>query len=178
MTQRGYIPERLPKIHFYKRQFRELTEQEVQQVWDMSVIHCRDWEIAHALDFNTKNWAEYREAHPEIQEFIDKARSQGATQLRRAQMVAALNGNTQMQIWLGRHILGQNWENRDTMQSGPIQLSDVSPESKQRLLELRNAIYKQPTEIEVEELTDVNSSDVSHPGTVGSASDDDHKTTD
>jgi hypothetical protein len=126
-----------------------LTDDELQELWNLSLIHTPDSEMAHKFNFNSREWITYKDKFPAIQDFIDKARAEGAYGLRRAQWDAALHGNTTMQIWLGRHYLGQN-EERMEVQMSQAQLSDISPETRQHLIKLRNAIYKPESEPEPE----------------------------
>lgn len=149
---------------------RHLNDREMQLVWELAEIHCSESEIAHALDFGYKTWLQYKEEHPEIQPFMDKAGAQGAAHLRRAQWDAAMHGNTTMMVWLGRAVLNQNQDVKANQNGTPNQLADISPEARQRLLELRDSIYNQQQPvIEVEaELTHVKNDDPpTHPGTLG-----------
>lgn len=141
----------------YQREIEwELTEVETQIVWDLAAIHCSDVEIAHSIGFSLANWLRHKMMYPAIQQMIDKAKAEGAANLRRAQWVAALHGNVTMQMWLGRAYLGQGREETLLQSTVPIQLGDVSPESKQNLLELREAIYREAEVVQVVELTSVN----------------------
>ena len=149
---------------------RPLTLREIQMIWDMALIHTPDIEMAHSLDFRFSVWIAYKVKYPEIQRLIEKGRAVGANGLRKAQFEAALHGNVPMQIWLGKCILGQNSTDFTQPSGQPAQLGDISLEAKQHLLELRNAIYKKPVEVEVE-LTDVKSE--VPPPHVGSSSLDD-----
>jgi hypothetical protein len=142
----------IPKIGHLSRE-HPLWEHELQMLWDMSLLHTPDNEMAHAFSFTTPNWILYKTQNPQIQQLINKARAEGSQNLRRAQWQNALSGNTNMQIWLGRHILGQGKEDFPTL-SQPAQLSDISPESKQHLIELRNAIYKEDEKVVEAELVE------------------------
>lgn len=129
----------------------------MEKLWELAALHSSDQDIAHYFNFNLKTWIVYKADHPEIQQLVSKARAVGAENLRKAQWNTALNGNVNMQIWLGRCILNQNREEM-FRQPEAAQLSDISPESRENLIELRNAIYgkseaDEPQEVE---LTHVN----------------------
>lgn len=64
---------------------------------------------------------------PEFQCFADASAlfaSEGRRNLRAAQMQAALNGNTTMQIWLGKQYLGQK-DAPEAEQPKPVQSKEV-----------------------------------------------------
>lgn len=130
-----------------------LTSEELAKVWELACIHSSDSEIAHSLDFTHQAWIVYRNNHPEVQEWVDKAKAYGAENLRKAQWASAMAGNVNMQIWLGRSVLGQGKD--EIVETGrQFQLTDVSEEAKRNLVEIRNAIYGDPEPKEIE-LTDV-----------------------
>jgi len=143
---------------------RPLNEREIKEVWEMSILHTPDIEMAYALDFRFPVWIAYKQKNPDLQDFINKGRAAGSNGIRKAQYEAALRGNVTMLMWLGRAVLGQN-RGTDSDVMVASQIGDVSPESKQHLLELRNAIYGQKTIDVPVELTVVNSD--SNPATGG-----------
>jgi hypothetical protein len=121
-----------------------LTEEELQKMEEMSTLHCSAWEHAYTLGMTTKAWHTYLRLHPDLETRLNAARARGARGLRAVQMKAALEGNTTMQVWLGRAILGQN---KDTIQALPgdqSSLTDLSEEAKQHLAELTSVIYNNP----------------------------------
>lgn len=151
-------PWHIPKIAKYSRE-HALFQHELEILWDMSLIHAPDAEVAHTFGFTIPNWIIYKTKNPQIQELINRARALGATNLRRAQFKSALEGNINMQIWLGRHVLNQGKEDFPNL-GQPAQLSDISPEARQHLLELRKAIYEtEPTNVIEIELAPVNQTD-------------------
>jgi hypothetical protein len=120
-----------------------LTPEEEAKVEEMSLLHCLAWEIAYTLHMTTKAWHDYLRFFPDLDLKLKAARARGAKGLRMVQMRAALEGNTTMQIWLGRAILGQN-KDQTTVSSVQTELTDVSEDAKKHLAELTSVIYNNP----------------------------------
>lgn len=76
----------------------ELNE---DQVYELAKLMCTHEEIAAVMGCHKDTIAD------RFSELILKGREEGKISLRRAQMKNALNGNTSMQIWLGKQYLGQ-----------------------------------------------------------------------
>jgi hypothetical protein len=126
---------------------RPLTDLEIERVRQLAALHTPDREIAHSLGFTLQNWRALKQRNPTLQILIHRARAESAEALRKAQFQSALSGNTSMQIWLGRALLNQNVSNDPEAGSYPQQpsLSDLSPEARQSLVDLRNQIYATST---------------------------------
>ena len=73
-----------------------------EEVHKLAVLWCTDKEIAEWFGIDT-NTLKYN-----FSDIITKGRSETKQALRRAQLKNALSGNTTMQIWLGKNILGQS----------------------------------------------------------------------
>jgi hypothetical protein len=121
-----------------------LTPEELQKLEELSVLHSSTWEHAYTLGMTVSAWKQYLEMHPDLQTTLNTARARGARGLRVVQMRAALEGNTTMQIWLGRAILNQNKDSSLTTETS-LQITDISEEAKQHLAELTSVIYNSPT---------------------------------
>jgi hypothetical protein len=89
-------------------------------------VHATDQEIAHHFGCSTRTLERRRQKDPEFAACFEKARADGKISLRRAQWKEALNGNSTMQIWLGKQELGQvDRVEHSGPQGGPIRLSHV-----------------------------------------------------
>lgn len=88
---------------------KDLTEKEWASVDYMITIHCTGEEIAGVLgmDYDTLNRNSKEQKGMPISEYIKQGTSKGKMSLRRLQWKSAENGNTTMQIWLGKQWLGQ-----------------------------------------------------------------------
>lgn len=73
-----------------------------EEVEKLAKLWCTDKEIAEWFGIDT-NTLKYN-----FSDIIIKGRSETKQALRRAQLKNALSGNTTMQIWLGKNILGQS----------------------------------------------------------------------
>jgi hypothetical protein len=122
---------------------RGLTDLELERVRQLAALHTPEREIAHSLGFGLQNWRQLKQQNPQLTLLINRARAESAEALRKAQFQSALSGNTQMQIWLGRALLHQNATNDPQDGSVPTAaaLSDLSPEARQSLRDLRDQIY-------------------------------------
>ncbi len=72
-----------------------------EEVEKLAKLWCTNQEIAEWFGIDT-NTLKYN-----FSDLIAKGRSETKQALRRAQLKNALEGNTVMQIWLGKNILGQ-----------------------------------------------------------------------
>ena len=72
-----------------------------EEVENLANLWCTNQEIAEWFGIDT-NTLKYN-----FSDLIAKGRSETKQALRRAQLKNALEGNTTMQIWLGKNILGQ-----------------------------------------------------------------------
>jgi len=70
-------------------------------------IDCTREEAAAVLRVGRTTLYEFFRKFPEAVEAFEEGREEGKASLRRAQFKSALNGNTAMQIWLGKQLLGQ-----------------------------------------------------------------------
>lgn len=83
-----------------------LSDKEIEQLGSLAAIGCTNDEISSVIgcswDTLDRNYAEV----------IKKGRDTMKASLRRAQFKAALEGNSTMQIWLGKQLLGQKEPDR------------------------------------------------------------------
>jgi len=101
---------------------RPRIEIDIENLRGLAVIHCTQDEIAAVLKISTstldrmladkdgKYWCAYKEGL-----------ASGKKSLRRAQVAAAMKGNSTMLVWLGKQILGQ----RDM--PDPLRIVDETP---------------------------------------------------
>lgn len=77
----------------------------------LCAIHCTQQEVCDWFEITDKTLSRWiRETYGEdklFSEVFRQKRGKGKISLRRAQYQNALNGNTAMQIWLGKQHLGQ-----------------------------------------------------------------------
>lgn len=106
---------------------KDLTEKEWASVDYMITIHCTGEEIAGVLgmDYDTLNRNSKEQKGMPISEYIKQGTAKGKMSLRRMQWKSAENGNTTMQIWLGKQWLGQ----KDTI-ANDVKVMNVNDEVK------------------------------------------------
>lgn len=88
---------------------RDLTESEWKQVKTCCEIHCTGEEIAAiiGIDYDTLNRNVIETHGVTFSDYFEQKSAGGKMSLRRVQYTAAQNGNTAMQIWLGKQWLNQ-----------------------------------------------------------------------
>lgn len=84
----------------------------------LASIMCSDDEIAQAAGISV------RALKKKYQKIIDQGKESGKKSLRRAQFEKALNGDTKMQVWLGKQYLGQKDSPEDKVGTQPLPWSD------------------------------------------------------
>lgn len=114
MGKRTGNPNGRPNKEIDQKQFESLcglqcTEQEI----------CDFFEVTHKT---LTSWCK-RTYGQSFSQVFSKKRGTGKISLRRAQMQAALGGNTTMLIWLGRNYLGQS--EKDKTESQAVELVKV-----------------------------------------------------
>ena len=95
-----------------------------EEVEKLASYHCTNTEIADFFDIPIKT-LEYNFA-----KLIQKAKAGTKQRLRKAQLEAALNGNTSMLIWLGKNLLGQSDQPVTEGNKQPLPWSDTETEDK------------------------------------------------
>lgn len=123
---------------------------DLEPVIEMIRIQCTKLEICAVLgvseDTLTRRIREQKiEGVENFADLYEKHAKEGRSSLRRAQWKAAHDGNVTMQIWLGKQMLGQRDQIRQSVEvtgadGGPIQTVDLSKLSTEALLELSKAI--------------------------------------
>jgi hypothetical protein len=99
-------------------------------------IGCTTDEIATLLGIGRRTLHDRMKLEPEIQAAIDRGRDKGRATLRRAQWKSAMAGNTTMQIWLGKQMLGQRDRHEvDGQVSGDINVTVRLISTKPREIE-------------------------------------------
>lgn len=87
-------------------------------VYDLATLWCSYKEMASFFDINVET-LKYN-----FRDYITKGREETKQALRRAQLKNALGGNTTMQIWLGKNILGQSDNPIDPTANEPLPWQD------------------------------------------------------
>lgn len=92
-----------------KKTGRPLTVIDWDKVDSMCKIQCTGEEIASVLDlsYDTLQRACKREKGMSFAEYLPQKALAGKASLRRSQWKLATGGNSTMQIWLGKNMLGQ-----------------------------------------------------------------------
>ena len=99
----------------------EKTVITVEEVEDLASLWCSYKEMAEFFDVNVETF-KYN-----FKKTIAKGRNETKQSLRRAQIKNALGGNTTMQIWLGKNILGQSDSPQDNTGNETLPWSDEVP---------------------------------------------------
>lgn len=81
----------------------------------LAKIQCTEEEIAYAIGVERHTLA----SRPEFSTIYKKGRMEGRISLRRAQAKKAFEGNTTMQVWLGKQWLGQTDKQEQTITQTP-----------------------------------------------------------
>jgi hypothetical protein len=89
-----------------KRRGRPRAEIDLRKVERLAALMATDDEIAAELKVSRSTIARRKETAA-FSETLVRGKDRGLLSLRRAQFKAALKGNTTMQIWLGKQLLGQ-----------------------------------------------------------------------
>jgi len=89
-----------------------------EMIFRLAAMMCSNQEIAHAIGISLKA------LEKKYKNKIEKGREAGKKSLRRAQFEKALNGDTRMQIWLGKQYLGQKDSPEDAVATQPLPWSD------------------------------------------------------
>lgn len=92
-----------------KKRGRPLVNIDWAKVDNMCKIQCTGEEIASVLDihYDTLQNACKREKGMNFSEYLPQKALAGKASLRRSQWKLATGGNSTMQIWLGKNLLGQ-----------------------------------------------------------------------
>lgn len=86
----------------------EPDERTIKIVEGLGRIQATVEEIARVLNVTKKTYISFKKRHPIIEDAYQTGRAMGRVSLRRAQFRNAENGNTTMQIWLGKQYLEQS----------------------------------------------------------------------
>lgn len=90
-------------------------------IFRLACIMCTNDEIAQAVGISLKALTK------KYKSIIDKGKEAGKKSLRRAQFEKALNGDTKMQVWLGKQYLGQSESPEDKEGTQPLPWADDEP---------------------------------------------------
>ena len=102
----------------WQKKPKKIDSMDLDLVWKLATMHCSYKEIA--LITNVSEPVIRRH----LTEFIEKARSIGAKNLRKAQWDKALEGDVKMQVFLGKNYLGQRDQPEDTETNTPLPWND------------------------------------------------------
>lgn len=100
-------------------------------------MQCNLTEMAKCLGCTTKTF----NRNPKLREIYESGIEKGRVSLRRAQMKNALNGDSRMQIWLGKQYLGQSEKLSDASEDKSIMKVEVF--SKLTTNEIRDLLAKE-----------------------------------
>jgi len=81
---------------------------ETAKVLELAKIGCTNLEIAAVLGMDKDVWNTAKKNNPILDKIVSIGKQHGNASLRRKQMQIALQGNTQMLIWLGKNKLKQS----------------------------------------------------------------------
>jgi predicted transcriptional regulator len=109
-----------------------INAERLEELKQLCQIHCTDGEIAQIFGVTPAAVSQWRGVK-RIREVMDKARSEGKASLRRLQWKSAIDGNVQMQIHLGKHLLAQT-DDVNQHHSGTITLDGSNREELYRRL--------------------------------------------
>lgn len=97
-------------------------EQTLKTLSGLGNIQCTTKEAAAVLGVSEPTFIAFLKRYQKAREVFDAGKETGRASLRRQQWKAAENGNTTMQIWLGKQYLGQADKNEQTGKDGaPIE---------------------------------------------------------
>lgn len=85
-----------------------IKEYDLKQIESLASVGCTQNEIAALCGYSQGNFHDLKKNHPDIQEALDRGRSNLHKSLRRKQVDLALDGNVPMLIHLGKTQLGQS----------------------------------------------------------------------
>ena len=91
---------------------------DTELIYRLACLQATYQEIAETVGISVKALKK------KYQKLIDKGKESGKKSLRRAQFEKALNGDTRMQIWLGKQYLGQKESPEDIQGTAPLPWSD------------------------------------------------------
>ena len=83
------------------------SEQLIEQIRQLGKIQATVEECAAVLRVSLRTLQNFFAEHTDAKEAHEEGKFEGRASLRRAQWASALNGNTGMQIWLGKQLLDQ-----------------------------------------------------------------------
>ena len=89
------------------RSGRKAIKPDLSEVRKLSMLHPTDEELAAVFDCSVDTITRLKK-DPAFLAAYEKGKSEGKLSLRRSQMKSALEGNTTMQIWMGKQLLGQS----------------------------------------------------------------------
>ena len=110
MPQKKSAPKRKKKATA-KSNGRPPIDIDYEQVERMSEQQCTEYEIAYFLGLTAEGFRQRKGKDAELLGALKKGRAVGHSSLRRMQWDKAQDGNTTMQIWLGKQYLGQKDKN-------------------------------------------------------------------
>jgi hypothetical protein len=102
------------------------------QIVELAKIQCTQGEAASELGVCESTFNKFLESHEQARRAWKRGRPEGRVALRRMQWESAERGSTQMQMWLGKQLLGQTDKVEQQVSSGaggPVQIVISSAEA-------------------------------------------------
>jgi hypothetical protein len=109
---------------------RPKIEFDLEEVYEFSKDYCSFIELSHMFNCSLTTIQDRYKHDPEFKSAVDRGRLEAIKGLRRKQLDMAMDGNTQMAIWLGKQILGQTDKQEIDQLSRvePISIEIVNPD--------------------------------------------------
>ena len=109
---------------------RPMVEFDYDELYELSKTHCSFVDLAKFFNCSESTVNDRYRDDPEFKIAGDRGRFEAIKGLRRRQLELAMDGNTQMAIWLGKQLLGQT-DRVDVDQLSrvePISIEIVNPD--------------------------------------------------
>lgn len=109
---------------------RPKIEFDYDELYELSKTHCSFVDLAKFFNCSETTVNDRYRDDPEFKTAVDRGRFEAIKGLRRRQLELAMDGNTQMAIWLGKQLLGQT-DRVDVDQLSrvePISIEIVNPD--------------------------------------------------
>lgn len=111
---------------------REEIKFDLKDVYEVSRSYCSFIELSHMFNCSLTTIQDRYKNNLEFKQAVDRGRLEAIKGLRRKQLDMAMDGNTQMAIWMGKQILGQSDKQEIDQLSRvePISIEIVNPDGK------------------------------------------------
>ena len=109
---------------------RPPIEFDLVEIEELSRSHCTFVELSRFYNCSEKAVEERYRTDQDFKQAVDRGRFEAIKGLRRKQLEMAMDGNTQMAVWMGKQLLGQTDKQEIDQLSRvePITIEIVAPE--------------------------------------------------